>query len=88
MNFAWTGCDCSICRNLNIWNVVLDESGTDEAKFRRKLASGRRVAGAVRSLFNARGPTAWVLRETLLVPVLCKVRFGMRRRLLELGLYR
>ena len=34
---------------------VLDESGTDEAVCYRKLASGRRVAVAVRSLVNARG---------------------------------
>ena len=33
---------------------VLDESGTDGAKCRRKMVSGRRVAGALRSLVNAR----------------------------------
>ena len=33
---------------------VLDESGSDEAECRRKLASGRRVAGAIMSLVNAR----------------------------------
>ena len=32
---------------------VLDESRTDE-ECSRKLASGRRVAGAIRSLFNVR----------------------------------
>ena len=29
---------------------VLDESGTDEAENSKKVASGRRVAGAIRSL--------------------------------------
>ena len=33
---------------------VLDESGTDEAECSRRVASGRRVAGAIRSLVNAR----------------------------------
>ena len=33
---------------------VLDESGTDEAECSRKMASGRRVAGAIRSLVNGR----------------------------------
>ena len=31
---------------------VLEESGTDEAECRKKLGSGRRVAGAIRSLVN------------------------------------
>ena len=33
---------------------VLDESGTDGVECSRKVASGRRVAGAIRSLVNAR----------------------------------
>ena len=33
---------------------VLDESCTDEAECSRKVASGKRVAGAIRSLVNAR----------------------------------
>ena len=33
---------------------VLDESGTDGAECRRKVASGRKVAGVIRSLVNAR----------------------------------
>ena len=33
---------------------VLDESGTDEAECSRKVTSGRKVAGAIRSLLNAR----------------------------------
>ena len=34
---------------------VLDKSGTDEADCCRKVISGRRVAGAIRSLVIARG---------------------------------
>ena len=52
---------------------VLDESGTDGAKWSRKVASGRRVAGAIRSPVCARDlqlECARVLHETLLVPVL------------------
>ena len=33
---------------------VLDESGTDEAECNRKVASGMRVAGTIRSLVNAK----------------------------------
>ena len=33
---------------------VLDESSTDGAECSRKVASGRRVAGTIRSLVNAR----------------------------------
>ena len=52
---------------------VLDESGTDEAECSRKVASGMRVAGDIRSLLNARSlqlECAKVLHESLLVPVL------------------
>ena len=59
-------------RNLNIWGV-LDESGTDGAECNRKVASERRVAGAIRSLVNARDlqlECTRVLHETLLVRVL------------------
>ena len=48
---------------------VLNESGTDD----RKVASGRKVAGAIRSLVNARSlhlECCRVLHETLLVSVL------------------
>ena len=50
----------------------MDESGTDEAEF-RKVVSGRKAAGAIRSLVNARDlqlGCARVLYVTLLVPVL------------------
>ena len=32
---------------------VLDKSGTDEGEYSRKVVSGRRVTGAIRSLVNA-----------------------------------
>ena len=51
---------------------VLDESGIDEAECSRRVASGRRVTGAVRSLVNTRSlqlECARVLEESLLVPV-------------------
>ena len=52
---------------------VLDESSTDGIGHSRKVASGRRVAGAIRSLVNVRDlepECGKVMHETLLVPVL------------------
>ena len=52
---------------------VLDESGPDGAKCSKKVGSGRRVAGTIRSLVNARDlqlGCATVLNEMELVPVL------------------
>ena len=52
---------------------VLNKSGTDEAECSRKVANGRRVVGAIRSLINSRSlplECARVLHETLLVPAL------------------
>ena len=51
---------------------VLDESDTDEAECSRKVASGRWVASAIRSLVDARSlqlVCARVLYESLLVPI-------------------
>ena len=51
----------------------MDESGKDEGECSRKVASGRRVAGAVRPLVDARSlhiECAKVLHESLLAPVL------------------
>ena len=48
---------------------VLNESGTDDDKCCRKVASGRKVAGAIRSLVNVRSlqlECAWVLQEGLI----------------------
>ena len=58
---------------LKYMGCVLDKLGTDETECSRKEASGRRVAGAIRSLVHARYlqlECARVLHETLLVPVL------------------
>ena len=52
---------------------VLEDSGTDEAECSRKVVSGRRVAGTIRSLVNAWSlqlECARVLHESLLVSVL------------------
>ena len=52
------------------------ESGTDEAEYNRKVASGRRVAGALRPLVNTKSlqlEYVRVLYESLVVPVL---RYG------------
>ena len=59
-------------QNLNIWDV-LNESDTDEAESRRKVISGWRVAGIIRSLVNAWSlqlESARILHESLLAPVL------------------
>ena len=61
---------------------VLDKSGTDSTECSRKIAGGRRVAGAITSLINARDlqlECARVLHETLLV----RQCYGRRRRNLE-----
>ena len=52
---------------------VLDKSGTGVAECSRKVASGRRVAGAIRFLVNAWDlelECARILHETMLIPVL------------------
>ena len=52
---------------------VLDESSTDEEECIRKVASGRRVVGAIKRLVNARSlqlECARFLHELLLVLVL------------------
>ena len=51
----------------------MEESGTDGAECSRKVASGQRVVGAIRTLVNARDlkiECATVAHETLLEPVL------------------
>ena len=50
----------------------MDESGTDEEECSRKVASEKKVAGAIRSLVNARSlqlECVKVLHEYLLVPL-------------------
>ena len=46
-------CNWSMCQNLNTWEVS-DESSSDEAECLRKVASGKRVASAIRSIINDR----------------------------------
>ena len=54
--------ECEVCVDVILFEhvsefkylgCVLDESGTEEGKHRRKVASERRVAGTFRSLVNA-----------------------------------
>ena len=71
------GSECEVCvdgtrlenvSKFKLLGFVLDESGTDEAE-----CSGRRVAGAIRSLVNARSlqlECVKVVHESLIVPVL------------------
>jgi hypothetical protein len=52
---------------------MLDEKGMDDAECGRKVSSGRKVAGAIRSLVNVKGLSlacSRVLHESMLVPVL------------------
>ena len=58
---------------LKYLGCALDEAGTDGAECSRKVASGWKVAGAIRSLVHARSlqlECARFLHESLLVPVL------------------
>ena len=74
--------ECEVCVNgmrleqlseFKYLGCVLDESGTDEAVCCRKVASGKRIAGAMRSLVSGRG---------------LQLECGRRRRGLGLGLYK
>ena len=44
-----------MCQSLNTQGYVMNESGADGAESCRKVVSGRKVAGAVRSLGTAKG---------------------------------
>ena len=69
------GCNWSVSE-LKYLGCVLEQSDTDEVEYLRKVASGRKFAGVIRSLVNARGlqlKCARVLHEALLVPVLMYV---------------
>ena len=52
--FMWMGRNWSKCQ-FKYLGCVLDESGTHDAKYHRRVASGMKVAGAIRSLVNGRG---------------------------------
>ena len=61
------------CIMMYYTQCIMDESGTEEVMCLRKVASGRRVAGEIRSLVNGRGlqlECPRVSYETLLVSVL------------------
>ena len=45
---------CKYVSGFKYFGFTVDESGTDGAECIRKLVSGRSVAGAIRSLVNAR----------------------------------
>ena len=70
--------ECEVCIDrIRLQHVAgfkyLDKSGTDEAECSKKMPSGMRVAGAIRSLVNDRSlqlECARVLDKSLLVPVL------------------
>ena len=74
------GLECEVCvdgmrlEHLSEFKYLgydLNEAGTDEAECRRKVASGRRVAGTIRSMVNSRSlelECGRVLHEPFLVP--------------------
>ena len=58
------------------FGCIFDESGTDGAEYHRKVASGKRVAGAIRSLINVTSShleCIRVFKGTLFVPLLMYV---------------
>ena len=62
-----------MCLEFKYLGCVLGESGTVGTVCHRKVASGRKVGGVIRSQVNARGQQlecARGLQETLVVPVL------------------
>ena len=64
---------------------VFAESGTDETEYSRKVESGRRASGAIRSLVNVRSlqfQCVRVLHESLLVAVLM---YGSERSGIRVG---
>ena len=66
------GCDCSMCQNLSTW-VVFWMNLVQILQCHKKVASERKVAGNIWSMFNAKGlqlECARVLHEALLMPVL------------------
>ena len=70
---VWICLDLNHISEFKYLGCVLNESGTDGPECSGKVASGRRVAGAIRSIVNARDlqlECAGVFHETLVVPVL------------------
>ena len=74
--------ECEVCvdgkrlehvSEFKFFGCIFDESGIDEVECNRKVESGMRVGGAIRSLVNAKSlhlECARVLNESLLVPFL------------------
>ena len=72
MRFFVDGIHLELVSEFKYFGCFLDESGTDEAVWSRKVVTKRMVAGAITSLFNAKSlplECARVLHE-LLVHVL------------------
>ena len=70
---------------------ISDESGTDGPEYSRKVASGRRIGGEIRSLDNCSLNVLKSCRKHCLYMLLrmaVKQCYGRRRKDLELGLYR
>ena len=64
------GLECKVhVDGIRLEHISEFKSGKDGGECSRKVVSGRRVAGAIRSIF-ARDLSVLVLHETLLVPVL------------------
>ena len=90
MGFVW-----SMCQSLNTSGMFcMNQVRTNEADFRKKMASGRMVGGNIRSLVNGRGlqlQCARALHESLLVPALMYVVrqcYGKKMKGLGLGPHR
>ena len=87
------GLECEVCVDgIHIEHVskfkyleyVLNESGTDETECSKKVASGRRVTGTIRSLVNVR---SLQLEYSRVLRMIVRQLYGRRGRGLGLGLY-
>ena len=54
MRSMWMGRDWRKFQESKYLGCVLDESGTDVAKCRRRVTSGKKVSVAIRSLINTK----------------------------------
>ena len=82
MRFYVNGISLEHVSEYTYLGCVLDELVTDEVECSMKVASGKRIAGAIRSLVNDRSlqlECVRVLHESLLVPVLTHGRETMIR---------
>ena len=51
MRFEQTGCDWSMCQNLNTWDLFWTNQ-VQMGEFRRKVSSGRKIAGVIRLMLG------------------------------------